>query len=113
MSQQLSSRLRSLGVTPWQLVLGVACIGSWWATVQPLPGQLSKLTETVQVLTTKVEIHTVLLAEIAEVKSDLKDIRAEIAALRFKSAAAKPSPQIEAHLPEQNELSPRRNLGKP
>ncbi len=113
MSQQLTATLKSFGVTPWQLFLGVACIGSWWATVQPLPGQLSKLTETVQILTTKVEIHTVLLAEIAEVKSDLKDIRAEIAALRFKSASTKPSPQLESHLPEQNELSPRRDLGNP
>jgi hypothetical protein len=90
MSQQLSSAFRSFGVTPWQLLLGIACLGSWWATVQPLPEQLARLTVTVQQLSTKVEVHTVLLAEIAEVKHEIKDLRVEIANMRFKSAEVRP-----------------------
>ncbi len=109
MSQQISSTLRSLGVTPWQLTLGIACIGSWWATVQPLPGQLSKLNETVQQLSTRVEIHTILLKEISEVKQDLKDLRSDVSALRFKSASTGQPKTLEGKLPEQNELSPHRN----
>lgn len=100
--------LKQLGVTPWQFLLGTACIGSWWATVQPLPSQLSKLTETVQQLSTRVEIHTILLKEISEVKQDLKDTRSEISSLRFNSASvSKPTTQLEGKLPETNEFSPR------
>lgn len=106
MSQQISSTLRSLGVTPWQFILGTACIGSWWATVQPLPAQLSKLTETVQQLSTRVEIHTILLKEISEVKQDLKDLRSDVSALRFKSAATNPPKTLEGKVPQTNELSP-------
>jgi len=109
MSQQISSTLRSLGVTPWQLFLGTACIGSWWATVQPLPSQLSKLTETVQQLSTRVEIHTILLKEISEVKQDLKDLRSDVSALRFKSASTNPPKTLEGKVPQTNELSLHRN----
>lgn len=106
MSISFQKRLHTLGVTPWQLILGIACIGSWWATVQPLPSQLSKLTETVQQLSMRVEIHTVLLKEISEVKQDLKDLRADVSALRFKSAATSSSKTLEGKIPQTNELSP-------
>lgn len=109
MSQQISSALRSLGVTPWQFILGAVCIGSWWATVQPLPAQLSKLTETVQQLSTRVEIHTILLKEISEVKQDLKDLRSDVSALRFKSASTGQPKALEGKIPETNELSLHRN----
>lgn len=109
MSQQISSTLRSLGVTPWQFILGTACIGSWWATVQPLPAQLSKLTETVQQLSTRVEIHTILLKEISEVKQDLKDLRSDVSALRFKSVSASPPKTLEGKVSQTNELSLHRN----
>lgn len=103
------SFLKQLGVTPWQFLLGTACIGSWWATVQPLPSQLSKLTETVQQLSTRVEIHTILLKEISEVKQDLKDLRSDVSALRFKSAATNPPKALEGKVPQTNELSLHRD----
>lgn len=109
MTQQISSTLRSLGVTPWQFILGTVCIGSWWATVQPLPSQLSKLTETVQQLSTRVEIHTILLKEISEVKQDLKDLRSDVSALRFNSASTSPPKTLEGKVSQTNELSPRRD----
>ena len=109
MSQTLSFSLKALGVTPWQLVLGIACIGSWWATVQPLPGQLTKLTETVQQLSMRVEFHTILLKEIPEVKQDIKDLRSDVSALRFKSVSTGQPKTLEGKLPEQNELSPHRD----
>jgi len=109
MSQQISSTLRSLGVTPWQFILGTVCIGSWWATVQPLPSQLSKLTETVQQLSTRVEVHTILLKDISEVKQDLKDLRSDVSALRFKSVSTSPPRTIEGEMPQTNELSLHRN----
>ncbi len=103
MSQQISSTLRSLGVTPWQFILGTICVGSWWATVQPLPSQLSKLTETVQQLSTRVEIHTILLKEISEVKQDLKqdlkELRSDVSALRFKPVSTSPPKTLEGKVP--------------
>lgn len=109
MSTPFQKPLQSLGVTPWQLILGTACIGSWWAAVQPLPAQLSKLTETVQQLSTRVEIHTILLKEISEVKQDLKDLRSDVSALRFKSTATSPPKTLEGKITQTNELFPSRD----
>ena len=97
-SALIQKPLQTLGVTPWQLILGIACIGSWWATVQPLPAQLSKLTETVQQLSTRVEIHTILLKDISEVKQDLKELRSDVSALRFKSVSASPPKTLEGKM---------------
>ena len=94
----MESILKSIGVTPWQFILGTVCIGSWWATVQPLPSQLSKLTETVQQLSTRVEIHTILLKDISEVKQDLKELRSDVSALRFKSVSTNPPKTLEGKM---------------
>ena len=77
--------------------------------MQPLPSQLSKLTETVQQLSTRVEIHTILLKDISEVKQDLKGLRSDVSALRFKSASTSPPRTIEGEMPQTNELSLHRN----
>jgi hypothetical protein len=86
MSEQLSKTLRTLGVTPWQFVLGVACIASWWATVQPLPGALEKLNATVHQLSTRVEIHQVLLNEVQTMKVDLRQMSSQMATISGKLA---------------------------
>jgi hypothetical protein len=108
MSENFLRTLKAFGFTPGQLLLGTVCVGSWWATIQPLPGQLAKLTETVQQLSTRVEIHTVLLSEIAEVKKELKDLRTELVQLRFEAANAQ-SKILEGKVPQHNELSPINN----
>lgn len=88
MSAALQQSLKALGVTPWQFMLGVACIGSWWATVQPLPGQLERLNIAVQELSTKVEIHAVLLANITEIKAEVRQMRGELSTIEGKLAHA-------------------------
>lgn len=108
MSESILRSMKAFGMTPGQIILAVACIGSWWATIQPLPGQIAKLTETVQQLSTRVEIHTVLLNEIAEVKKELKDLRTELVQLRFKTANV-PSKTLEGKMPQTNELAPINN----
>lgn len=77
----LTTLLKNAGVTPWQFVLASACIGSWWATVQPLPSQLERLNTTVQSIATKVEIHSVLLQSVADMRSDVQQMRKELSTI--------------------------------
>lgn len=73
---------RLLGVNLGQLLLGVAFIGSWWATVKPLPDQLQKLNETVSSIVTKVEIHAVLLKQFEALTVELQAMRKDISTLQ-------------------------------
>jgi len=112
----LQKPLQTLGVTPWQLILGIACIGSWWATVQPLPGKLEQLNTTVQALATRVEVQAVLLNSVKELHEDVKENRTEIKNLRdeltrlyTRSVSNRASPKTDdifGKLDQPNELSP-------
>lgn len=79
--------LKSFGVTPWQLVLTTACIGSWWATIQPLPGQLAQLNQTVQQISTRVEVHSVMLNEMKELRQEMSSFRKDFATIEVKIAS--------------------------
>jgi len=116
----LQKPLQTLGVTPWQLILGIACIGSWWATVQPLPGKLEQLNTTVQALTTRVEVQSVLLNSVKELHEDVKEnreetlteiknLRDELNRLYTRSVSNRASPKTDdifGQLDQPNELSP-------
>lgn len=78
---------KSFGVTPWQIVLTTACIGSWWATIQPLPGQLAQLNQTVQQISTRVEVHSVMLNEMKQLREDMNSFRKDFSAIEVKIAA--------------------------
>ena len=119
MSAPLHKSFEVLGVTPWQLILGVACIGSWWATVQPLPGKLEQLNNTVQALSTKVEIQAVLLNSVKELHQDVKDnrnktqqeiksLREELGRIYGKLAVNKTNQKgdVFSRVDSPNELSP-------
>lgn len=87
MPEPVNRIFKTMGVTPWQLILGVACIGSWWATIQPLPGQLAQLNQTVQQISTKVEVHSVMLNEMKELRQDMSEFRKDFSAIEVKIAA--------------------------
>lgn len=111
MSASLQKPLQTLGVTPWQLILGIACIGSWWATVQPLPGKLEQLNSTVQALATRVEVQSVLLDSIKELRSEVKTIREELALIKGRLTASRSATKTDTQfgkLEQPNELSPIR-----
>lgn len=78
---------KSFGVTPWQIILTTACIGSWWATIQPLPGQLAQLNQTVQQISTRVEVHSVMLNEMKELREDMNSFRKDFSAIEVKLAS--------------------------
>lgn len=108
MSASIQMFLKSLGVTPWQFILGTACIGSWWATVQPLPGKLEQLNTTVQAIATKVEIQAVLLASVKDLHQEVKTVREEIAHLKGRLTASRSTGKtetLEGKLDQPNELS--------
>ena len=110
-TETVQKNLKSLGVTPWQLILGIACIGSWWATVQPLPGKLEQLNSTVQALATRVEVQSVLLDSIKELRSEVKTIREELAQIKGRLTVNRSTPKtndIFGNLDQTNELSPVR-----
>lgn len=105
----MSKHLERLGVTPWQLILGIACIGSWWATVQPLPGKLEQLNSTVQALATRVEVQSVLLDSVKELRSEVKTIREELSLIKGRLTANRSSTKTDdvfGKLDSNNELSP-------
>lgn len=109
-TEVLQKSLKAMGVTPWQFILGTACIGSWWATVQPLPGKLEQLNTTVQAIATKVEIQAVLLASVKDLHQEIKTVREEIAHLKGRlnvSRSTGKTETLEGKLEQPNELSPR------
>lgn len=110
-AETLQKNLKSLGVTPWQLFLGIACIGSWWATVQPLPGKLEQLNSTVQALATRVEVQAVILDSVKELRSEFKTIREELAHIKGRLTVNRSTPKtndIFGKLEQPNEPSPIR-----
>lgn len=78
--------LRLFGVTPWQLLLGVACLGSWWATVQPLPGELKELNKTVLELSMRVEVHSVMLKQVEALTQEVKALRIELSRIKVEKS---------------------------
>jgi hypothetical protein len=98
-TSSLQKPLRALGVTPWQLILGIALAGFYLGEMKPkleegakeaskIADSVEKLNETVQSLTTKVEVHSVLLASVAEIKTEVKELRQEIVRLHSPKTAA-------------------------
>lgn len=93
-TSSLKTPLRTLGVTPWQAIVGIALVGFYLGEMKPkladigrIAESVTKLTETVQTLTTKVEVHAVLLGAVAEIKTEVKELRKEISSLHPKTAA--------------------------
>ena len=87
MPEPVNRIFKSFGVTPWQLILTTACIGSWWATIQPLPGQLAQLNQTVQQISTRVEVHSVMLNEMKELRQEMSSFRKDFSTIEVKLAS--------------------------
>ena len=95
MSESIIRNLRAFGLTPWQLVLGAAVAYGFAYSLMPLPDAMAamntevrSLNKTVQELGTKVEIHSVLISQIAEVKSEVAGMRRELSTIEGRLAHA-------------------------
>jgi len=81
--------LKKLGLTPASLFAGVAVAAAWYATLAPIPGEINQLNQAVQVLATKVEVHTVLIAQMNEIKTELTGMRKELSTIEGRLSHAK------------------------
>lgn len=86
MSETTQKLMKAAGVTPWQFTLAAVAVGSWWATVQPLPAQLERLNSTVQQISTKVEIHAVILQSVTELNQKVDGMRRELSTIEGRLA---------------------------
>jgi hypothetical protein len=90
MPSTLTNLFKAAGVTPWQVFFGAACLGSWWGTMQPLrdlPSQFRELNATVQTISTKVEVHSVLLQSVSDMRSDVQQMRRELSTIDGRLAS--------------------------
>ncbi len=95
MSKGIQRALDTLGLTLWQVLALIACGAFYVGEMRPklaacgeVAAELKDLNKTVATLTTKVEVHSVLLANVAEIKSELCEMRQEIVDLRRPKTAS-------------------------
>lgn len=89
MSDTTLTFLKRLGLTPASLLAAVAFAGAWYQTISPLPIEMAKLNANVQGLGTKVEIHSILIAQMTEIKTDVQGMRKELSTIEGKLAHLK------------------------
>lgn len=95
MSKVLQNTLQSLGLTPWQVIALIACGAFYVGEMRPklaagaeVAAELKDLNKTVQTLTTKVEVHSVLLAAVSEIRAEVRELRDQVAKLQPKTASS-------------------------
>jgi hypothetical protein len=86
MSESILRSLKAFGLTPWQLVLGLCIAYGWITSLAPMPGEFRALNETVARLSTKVEIHSVLITQISELNNEIKGMRRELSTIEGRLA---------------------------
>jgi len=86
MSESILRSLKAFGLTPWQLILGAAVAYGWFTSLMPMPAEMRTLNATVQSLGTKVEIHTVLIAQISDLKTEVTGMRRELSTIEGRLA---------------------------
>jgi len=78
MSTKIANTLKTWGLTPWQIVVGVAFVACWFTTLRPMPEAVAQLNATVTELSTKVEVHAVLIQQMLELRHEHTDMRRDL-----------------------------------
>ena len=89
MSDQVLSFLKRVGLTPASLLAGIAFAGAWWQTISPIPSEMVKINHNMQILGTKVEIHGVLIAQLAELRNDVALMRRDLNSIEVNVARSR------------------------
>jgi hypothetical protein len=89
MAEPFLTFLKRLGLSPASLIAGVAFAGAWYQTISPIPAEMAKLNDNVQRLGTKVEIHSVLIGQLAEIKTEVTAMRKELSTVEGRLAHMK------------------------
>jgi hypothetical protein len=87
-SESILRNLKLFGLTPAQVVIACGIAWGWVTTLSPMPVEMAKLNETVARLSTKVEIHTVLIAQITDLNNEIKGMRRELSTIEGRLAHA-------------------------
>lgn len=75
------STLKTIGLTPWQVVAAVAFCACWFTTLRPMPEAVAQLNATVADLSMKVEVHAVLIQQMSALSQDVSQVRQKLAEL--------------------------------
>lgn len=84
MSEAILRNLKLFGLTPAQVVIAAGVVWGWVTTLSPMPVEMAKLNDTVRSLSTKVEIHGILIAQITELNTEVKGMRRELSTIEGK-----------------------------
>lgn len=94
MSKGIQRTLDSLGLTLSQVFALIAAGAFYVGEMRPklaaggeVAAELKDLNKTVQTLTTKVEVHSVLLAAVSEIRSEVRELRDQVSKLQPKTAS--------------------------
>lgn len=95
MSKTIQRTLTALGLTPWQVATIIACGAFYIGEMRPklaaggeVAAELKDLNKTVQNLTTKVEVHSVLLASMTEMRAEVRELRDQVSKLHSPKTAS-------------------------
>jgi hypothetical protein len=89
MSEQVIKGLKSFGMTPWQLLLAVVGAVAWMQTLSPIPGRMEQMSESLARLSTQVEIHGVLISQLARLEGNVESMRKELSKVEGRLAHIK------------------------
>lgn len=94
MRKSLQRTLDTLGLSLWQALALIAAAAFYVGEMRPtlaaggeVAAELKDLNRTVQTLTTKVEVHSVLLSAVSEIRSEVRELRDQVSKLQPKTAS--------------------------
>jgi hypothetical protein len=89
MPDKIANTLKTWGLTPWQGLAGIAFVACWFTTLRPMPQAVAELNATVAELTTKVEVHAVLIQQMSSLTAEVNELRNHVAVMEGKLHAQK------------------------
>lgn len=94
MAKGIQRTLDTLGLSLWQALAVIAAGAFYVGEMRPklaaggeVAAELKDLNRTVQTLTTKVEVHSVLLSAVSEIRSEVRELRDQVSKLQPKTAS--------------------------
>lgn len=93
MSERLQSTLKQFGVTPWQLVLAAGLVGFYYGEARPkldavpsLTASVAEIGRALSDIRSDVRVQGTMLADIVELKAELKEFRKELSTIEGRLA---------------------------
>lgn len=98
MPPPIENTLKTLGVTPWQLILAIAVAGFWFGEAKPRLDSVPQLTKAVAEIGTalsdirvEVRVQGALLEAVQDIKGELTAVRKDLNNLEVRVASNRAS----------------------